>query len=88
MRQSSVEAARSFDDESLGLVFIDGNHDVDSVGADIAAWWPKLRRGGVMLGHDYSPSFPGVIEAVSAGFGSPDELSEGSLKIWKVTKPE
>jgi predicted O-methyltransferase YrrM len=87
LRQSSVQAACSFDDESVGLVFIDANPDVDSVSADIAAWWPKLKRGGVMLGHDYSPSFPGVIDAVNTRFGSPEELSEGWFKIWKVTRP-
>ena len=40
-----------------------------------------------MLGHDDSPSFPGVMEAVSARFGAPEELSEGWFKVWKVTKP-
>jgi hypothetical protein len=87
LRCRSIDAARSFDNESVGLVFIDGNHDCNSVSADIEAWWPKLRPKGIMLGHDYSPAFQGVIDAVSVHFGGPEELSEGTLKIWKVTKP-
>jgi hypothetical protein len=48
----SVLAATMFDDRSLDMVFIDANHSVDAVLADIAAWLPKLKRGGIMAGDD------------------------------------
>lgn len=34
-------------------VFIDAAHDYRSVLGDIKAWWPKIKDGGVMIGHDY-----------------------------------
>jgi lipopolysaccharide biosynthesis glycosyltransferase len=86
LRAPSVEAAGRFADESAALVYLDGNHDHASVKADIEAWWPKVATGGVLMGHDYSPSFPGVISAVEEAFGRPEELSEGHCRVWKVTK--
>jgi len=41
-RKPSVEAAKEFKDESIDLVFIDGDHTRDGCLSDIDAWWPKL----------------------------------------------
>lgn len=41
--------------ESIGtvdFVFLDASHDGDSVRADIRAWRPKIRKGGILAGHD------------------------------------
>lgn len=85
-RMKSVEAAKTEADESLDLVFIDGDHAYESVKSDIDAWWPKVKKGGVMLGHDYCKKLPGVIRAVEERFGKPDEISAGDFPIWKKTK--
>jgi len=60
---TSVEAASLFADQSLDFVFIDAAHDHASVRADISAWLPKVRPGGVLAGDDYGV-FPGVERAV------------------------
>lgn len=62
---SSVEAARIFAGGSLDFVYLDAQHDVESVREDLAAWWPKVRAGGMLAGHDYDRCWPGVIEAVN-----------------------
>lgn len=62
----SVDAAKRYKDNSLEFVFIDAAHDEKSVRQDIAAWRPKIKPGGVLAGHDYSKSFPGVISAVDS----------------------
>ena len=61
----SVPISAEFENESLDLVFIDGDHSYEGCKADIEAWLPKLRSGGVLAGHDYGHKrFPGVKQAV------------------------
>jgi predicted O-methyltransferase YrrM len=65
----SVTASRAFKDDSVDFVFLDAGHDYADVKADIAAWWPKLKSGGIMAGHDYDEkNFPGVVQAVNERF--------------------
>lgn len=49
----STEAARRCPDASLDFVYLDANHDWDAVAADLRAWAPKVKPGGVLAGHDY-----------------------------------
>jgi predicted O-methyltransferase YrrM len=60
---TSVAAASAFA-EPVGLVFIDGAHDYESVCDDIEAWHPKLLPGGTMAFHDVVSDWPGVWQAV------------------------
>ncbi|HTD36932.1 MAG TPA: class I SAM-dependent methyltransferase [Candidatus Limnocylindrales bacterium] len=53
LRMNSLEAAKRFSDESCDFVYIDANHSYDSVRLDLAAWYPKVRKGGLFGGHDY-----------------------------------
>ena len=62
----SMDAVKRFPDESLDFVFIDANHDYEFVVEDIAAWSKKVRKGGIVCGHDYVEGRGfGVIEAVN-----------------------
>ncbi|MCI0463064.1 MAG: class I SAM-dependent methyltransferase [Gemmataceae bacterium] len=65
----SPRAARLLAPGSCDLIFLDGGHDQASVQGDLQAWWPRLRPGGAMAGHDYTPDWPGVRAAVHAFFG-------------------
>lgn len=71
---ASLEAAGKFANGSLDLVYIDAMHTYDAVKADIEAWLPKIRKGGVISGHDYSDAWNGVVRAVNEKFGKPDQL--------------
>lgn len=53
VEEFSVEASKDFDDGTLDFVYIDGDHCFESVVADIAAWLPKIRKGGIISGDDY-----------------------------------
>lgn len=64
IRSHSLDAATRFSDQSLDFVFIDADHGFEAVSADIRAWLPKVKPGGILAGHDYEPQFPGVIDAV------------------------
>lgn len=49
----SVDIANGMPRECADLIYIDGAHDKESVAADLEAWWPVLKRGGLFAGHDY-----------------------------------
>jgi len=49
----SVEAAKLFEDGYFDFVYIDANHVYKEVIADLEAWYPKIRKGGMLAGHDY-----------------------------------
>lgn len=70
LRLSSVLAAGTVSDATQDFVFIDADHREDAVAADIKAWRSKVRPGGLLCGHDYSPRFPGVVSAVTHQLGS------------------
>lgn len=91
-RMSSVEAAARVPDASLDFVYLDARHDYDSVIEDLGAWFPKLRPGGIIAGHDYvDGDLPegtfGVRSAVDAffrvrGMDIYSTLSEPAWPTW------
>ncbi len=46
--------AQLFARKHIDLLYIDGAHDYDSVTADLRAWVPSVRAGGIVCGDDYS----------------------------------
>lgn len=59
--------AKEFAPASLDFVYIDANHTLPQVIADLAGWVPKVRSGGIIAGHDYGRASVGhVREAVEA----------------------
>lgn len=70
VRFPSLEAAQQYADQSLDIVFIDACHTYECVKEDIQAWYPKVKVGGIIAGHDYSNAFMGVVQAVDEFFGS------------------
>lgn len=78
LRMTTLEAAGVVDIRS-DFVFIDADHLEDAVRADIEAWKPLVRPGGMLMGHDIH--FPGVRAAV-------DDLCHGwqeyDASVWGV----
>jgi hypothetical protein len=81
IRATSAQAAVKFDDESLDTVFIDARHDYQSCINDILTWLPKVKKGGVLSGHDYSLKYFGVVQAVNELIGY-DNVSIKSDSTW------
>lgn len=52
-RAFSPEAAAAYEDGFFDFVYIDANHSYGGVKADLDAWYPKVREGGLLCGHDY-----------------------------------
>ena len=55
--------------DNLDFVYIDGNHQYEFVAKDIKTYYPKLKKGGVLGGHDMYNGFcsehNGVVQAVA-----------------------
>ena len=50
----TTNCAAQYPDEHFDFIYVDARHDRLGVLDDLVAWYPKLRRGGVMAGHDYT----------------------------------
>jgi predicted O-methyltransferase YrrM len=64
IRGLSKDIVSDFEDESLDVVFIDLTHTYEEVKQDITFWLPKVKKGGILSGHDYEIAWEGVIKAV------------------------
>lgn len=83
---NSWELASQFPDGWFDFVFIDGDHSYEGVIQDIRAYLPKVRKGGIIAGHDYCSlsdagafdEMPGVARAVSECFDK--------WEVWRGSK--
>ena len=81
----SLDVAKSFPNGFFDVVFIDASHDYESAKKDIIAWLPKVRKGGVLCGHDYSLAQFGVIQAVNEVIGCDNiELKSGDVWVKRI----
>lgn len=65
IRETSQTCYKQFDNESIDLVFVDGEHTYDAVNSDCNLWWDKIKVGGIMAWDDYSnSSAPGTKNAI------------------------
>jgi len=75
IKKTSMEAAEDFANRSLDFVYIDGNHSFRYVAEDLCEWSKKVKKGGIIAGHDYIYGNPVhfhvrfVLEAYIEAFG-------------------
>lgn len=66
VRDLSMNAVKRFADESLDFVYIDAAHDYDHVIEDVREWEKKVKKGGIVAGHDYGKRKNyGVVQAMN-----------------------
>lgn len=63
---TSYQSSKLFCDNSIGAVFLDGDHSKDGIALDINSWYRKIKNGGILSGHDYS--YPDVFDVVNKYF--------------------
>ncbi len=84
MRMLSLEAAALIPDQSLDFVYVDANHGYRAVVSDLNAWYPKVRPGGLVSGHDYYDAKADAdLEPIRNGLGpvpTKDELTSYGVK--------
>jgi cephalosporin hydroxylase len=75
IRLDSAMASALYENESVDFVFLDAAHHYENVLSDIESWLPKIKKGGIIAGHDYfTICHPGVKKAV-------DEMFEDRVKF-------
>jgi len=82
LKMTTDEAAKIIEDGTLDFVFIDADHRFLPVLNDIKNWLPKIKKGGVLMGHDID--WPEVKKAVEMTFRS--KYKTGPDNIWFVTR--
>jgi len=96
IKKKSMDALANIPDSSLDFVYIDGNHLYGYVAMDLMQWAKKVRKGGIIAGHDYydikgSRSNRGVKHAVD-GFMKTYEIENfyvlGRKHVYKGQRSE
>jgi len=57
LRMGSKDAVEIFEDQSLDFIYIDANHTYETAKEDVELWYPKIKVGGMISGHDYLPQY-------------------------------
>jgi Tfp pilus assembly protein PilF len=87
LRMLSSQAVQLFPEYSIDFCFLDAAHDYDSVNADLVAWFPKVRHGGIIAGDDYHTDWPGVRKAVDEFFAPLGKKIRVLDRSWLIHKP-
>lgn len=64
LRGLTWDMAAQVADESLDLLYLDACHTYECVMEDLNKWFPKVKKGGIIAGHDYKNRAYGVYPAV------------------------
>ena len=88
IRKTSMDAVSDFKDGSLDFVYIDGNHWFRYFAEDIFEWPRKVRKGGVISGHDYcSDNAKSQVLYVVDAYTKAFEISQWYVTNFKDEKP-
>lgn len=86
IRSDSLSQVKKYKNSYFDVVYIDASHEYEFVKADIEAWLPKVRKGGIICGDDYiSPGWEGVVQAVDEVF-SRENVNVVGVQQWWVQK--
>jgi cephalosporin hydroxylase len=81
----SYRSAKNLENNSIDVCFLDAGHSKEAVLADLKAWYPKMKNGSIMAGHDYN-SWEGVKKAVLEFFGKEPDKVENDCWFIKINK--
>jgi hypothetical protein len=87
-RMFSEQAAKYVPDGSLDFIFVDGNHTYPAVLLDMRTWYPKVKTGGIITGHDWGKR--GVVDAVNKfreEMGITEPIHRAKNSAWYFYKP-
>ena len=97
---SSADWAEKFEDGFFDYLYLDADHSKKSVLADLKYWYPKVKNGGIIAGHDvycdqnnaFREHFD--VEGALSEFFTEDQqenihlTNEYAYRTWIYLKPE
>ena len=84
IKKTSMDALADIPDESLDFVYIDANHDFMYVAQDLFEWSKKVKKGGVISGHDYFYSQYRTYDAIHVKYVVDAYVKAFKIKQWYV----
>ena len=87
LRKLSKDAVNEIPAE-IDFIYIDADYSYRGVWEDLCAWYPKVRVGGIIGGHDYAhPNLPGVKQSIDEFFRRFGwEIHEEGEGVWWIEK--
>ncbi len=71
----------------VDFVWVDGNHAYEYVKSDLELYWPLIRAGGIMCGHDYTNNETCQVHRAVNEFATAHGLSiETVVPCWVIRK--
>jgi len=85
VKKKAADAVNDIPD-NLDFVYIDGNHVYEFVKQDLESYWPKIRLGGILAGHDYFlgavPIYDKVMVTIEVGKAVDEFVQKNNLKLY------
>jgi hypothetical protein len=81
LQKTSKDASKEVENE-LDFVYVDGSHFYDMVKEDLYLWWPKIKKGGVLAGHDFNGDWLDHVRTAVIEFAN-----ENNLQIYYCLGP-
>ena len=76
VRILSTPASQMFEDNSLDFVYLDANHSYETVKEDLHHWYPKIKKNGIISGHDFIEDATRNVDGVPTCFGVQKAVKE------------
>lgn len=81
----SHEAVKHFQDQFFDFIYIDANHSYKASLEDMKMWYPKLKHGGIMAGHDY---LDGPDESYGVKKAANEFAAANKIKLFHTTEEQ
>ena len=89
LQNSTLDAARRFPDGHFDWIYLDATHTYAEARRDLEAWYPKVRVGGLVSGHDYQFQHQEIGDGYT--FGVRDAVDEfaaaRNLRVYMTSEP-